>query len=94
MNKRINKHIFKIVIAIMVLIIPLTVVAYTRLGTGQVSGGASGLKFYIDNSASEYSDSIKKGICYWNGCTNSVSVSQTTQQSSSRCDNYWGDYFT
>lgn len=67
--------------------------AYSRLGTGKISGGASGILYYIDSSASEYSDSISNGIQYWNGLTSEVSIYRTTTKAYSRCDNYWGNYF-
>ncbi len=66
---------------------------YIRLGTGKISGGATGILYYIDSSATEYKDSIGNGIEYWNGYTSKVQVLKTTVKSYSRCDNYWGDYF-
>lgn len=88
-----KKGVVFLFVLLIAISIPVSAFAYARLGTGKISGGASGLKFYIDSSASEYQDSIKNGIQYWNGHINTVSVSQTTHKASSRCDNYWGDYF-
>lgn len=64
------------------------------LGSGKIKGGASGILYYIDSSALEYKESISYGIQRWNGITSKVSVNRTTTKSYSRCDNYWGNYFT
>lgn len=87
----------KLIIALVFLIlftIPVSAFAYSRLGTGKISGGADGILYYIDDSASEYSDSIRYGIQYWNGHISTVEVNRTTTKSYSRCDNYWGNYFS
>lgn len=93
MRKRIRSLITLFTAIVVALIIPFTTYAYNRLGTGKISGGASGLLFYIDSSAYEYRHSIMYGIQYWNNHISTVSVYQTTNKPSSRCDNYWGSYF-
>lgn len=93
MRKKIRSLITLSTAIVVASIIPFTTYAYNRLGTGKISGGASGLLFYIDSSAYEYRHSIMYGIQYWNNHISTVSVYQATNKPSSRCDNYWGSYF-
>ncbi|MDP2892705.1 MAG: matrixin family metalloprotease [Bacillota bacterium] len=91
-----KKHIKKcIAFALIVTIFSFTAtaLAYNRLGTGKISGGATGILYYIDSSASEYDESIRYGIQHWNGISDNIEVNRTTTKSYSRCDNYWGAYF-
>lgn len=89
-----NKRLITIMLSVSILCLSVSTMAYHRSGTGKISGGASGLKFYIESEAYDYKDSINNGILLWNGLSTKVSVSKTTTKSSSRCDNYWGDYFS
>ncbi|WP_024832871.1 matrixin family metalloprotease [Ruminiclostridium josui] len=93
MKKRSRKIISFAVVLAIILSTTGNTFAYMRLGKGKISGGAKGILYYIDSSASEYSDSINYGIQYWNNKVSTVSVARTDEKSSSRCDVYWGSYF-
>jgi len=69
-----------------------TALAYNRLGTGKISGGAQNILYWRDSSIYEYRHSLDYGIDRWNGHTSKVSVSRTSTKSYSRCDCYWGNY--
>lgn len=90
---------FKKVQAVLLILCILSILTfqsagYNRLGSGKIQGGGYGILFYIDSSANEYKDSINNGIHRWNDISSNVSIYRTTTKSYSRCDNYWGNYFT
>ena len=95
-----NKYIAKLFIILLLVFFTVCLFTqsvsahYCRLGTGKISGGAQGLKYYISSSASGYQDSLNNGITRWNGITDKVSFSRTYTQSLSKVDCYWADYFT
>ncbi len=59
MKERSSKIISFAVVLAIILSTTGNTFAYMRLGKGKISGGAKGILYYIDSSASEYSDSIK-----------------------------------
>lgn len=89
----IKRTAFLILILVLLLSLSTSVFAAERLGTGHISGGA-GILYYIDSSASSYVQSIGYGLERWNGIDSNITIYRTYTQSYSRCDNYWGYYWS
>jgi len=87
-----RKIVAFIVILIVLFTVSSSVLAAQRLGTGRISGGAYGILYYIDSSASSYCESIGYGFARWKNIDSSITINRTYTKSYSRCDNYWG-YF-
>ncbi len=89
---------FKALSVVIVFILVFTFFATSALAWiafgNKMQGGAAGRKFFIDSSADEYDESISIGAGYWNGRTSLVSLSETSTQSQSRFDCYWGNYYS